>query len=140
MLKTYEGVANFIVEFENCRLPKSRWTHEAHLVAGFWYLNRHPFPEALDQVRERIRRHNESVGTANTDSTGYHETITRLYMTVMAAHMAEHPTLAFGECLAALLASPLSNSGWPLMHYTRERLFSVEARRRWLEPDLRPIQ
>ncbi|MES2605613.1 MAG: hypothetical protein V4603_11805, partial [Pseudomonadota bacterium] len=73
---TYESLASFIREFEACCLPKARWTHEGHLVAGFWYASKFPLAEALPIVRERIKRHNESVGTANTDSGGYHETIT----------------------------------------------------------------
>ena len=139
MLNTYHEVAAFIRDFEACCLPKSRWTHQAHLTAGFWYLQNHAPGDALDMIRERIWRHNESVGTANTDTDGYHETITRLYMTAIAAHVAQHRHLTFDESLAALLASPPGDSAWPLEHYSRERLFSLAARRGWIEPDLQPI-
>ncbi|MES2626440.1 MAG: hypothetical protein V4628_14235 [Pseudomonadota bacterium] len=120
-------------------MPRSRWTHEAHLVAGFWYANKYEPDQALNIIREYIWRHNESVGTENTDSGGYHETITRLYMTVIANHVLHHKNLTFEESLALLLASPLGNSEWPLTHYSKRRLFSVEARRAWLEPDLQPL-
>lgn len=139
MFGSDEEVASFITAFESCRLPKSSWTHHAHLVVGFWYLSRHSFKTALDEVRDRIKHHNESVGTTNTDTSGYHETITRLYMAAIDAHIKAHPTLAFSESLKALLASPLANSSWPLSYYSRARLFSVEARRRWVEPDLAPL-
>jgi hypothetical protein len=139
MLRTYEEVASFIRDFEACCLPKIRWTHQAHLTAGFWYLQNHELGQALTMVRERIWRHNESVGTANTDSGGYHETITRLYMTAIAKHVALHRHLSFDESLASLLASPPGDSAWPLEYYSRERLFSVAARRGWVEPDLRSI-
>jgi hypothetical protein len=92
--------------------------------------------QALDNIRTRIRSHNESVGTANTDTGGYHETITRLYMRAIAAHIALHEALPFERSLAALLASPLAKSDWPLSHYTREHLFSTYARHNWVEPDL----
>jgi hypothetical protein len=137
MFDSLAEVESFIREFEACRLPKRRWTHQAHLVAGFWYLSRYGMPEALDTVRRRIRSHNESVGTANTDHSGYHETITRLYMAAIAAHIEQHGDMPFERSLAALLASPLGSSDWPLNYYSRERLFSIEARRHWVEPDLR---
>ena len=132
---TETGVAEFITEFEGCRLPKARWTHQAHLIAGFWYASKYPAEQALSLIRERIKAHNESVGTANTDSSGYHETITCLYMTAIAEHLAQHKSLDFSESLRLMLQSPMGESGWPLRYYTKERLFSVEARRSWVEPD-----
>jgi hypothetical protein len=133
-----DGIAAFIRDFEARRLPKSRWTHQAHLLVGLWYLSRHEPAEALAIVRERIRAHNESVGTANTDDSGYHETITRLYLDAIAAHRARNDAASFAESLQQLLASPLADSSWPLKYYTRQRLFSVAARRHWLEPDRNP--
>jgi len=132
-------VAAFIALFEARELPRVRWTHRGHLVAGFWYLSLHPLAEALRIIRVRIRRHNEAVGTANTDSSGYHETITRLYLAGIAAHRARQSELPFEESLQKLLASPLAASRWPLTFYSSERLFSVAARRDWAEPDLEPL-
>lgn len=132
------GIAAFIEDFEARRLPKSRWTHQAHLLVGLWYLSRYEPAEALAIVRERIRAHNESVGTANTDDSGYHETITRLYLTAIAAHRARNGGASFEASLRQLLASPLADSKWPLSYYSRERLFSVAARRGWVEPDRGP--
>jgi hypothetical protein len=139
MFRTRSEVESFIEEFEEGRLPKARWTHEAHLVTGFWYTSILGAEEALNIVRAGIQRHNESVGTPNTDSSGYHETITRLYMSAIARHVLRNREASFEESLALLLTSPLNSSTWPLRHYTRERLFSVEARRGWVEPDVLPL-
>jgi hypothetical protein len=139
MPTTHQDVALFIHDFEARCLPKSQWSHQAHLTAGFWYLHKHEPADALTIIRERIQRHNESVGTANTDSSGYHETITRLYMSAIALHIAAHRHWSFEDSLAALLTSPLGESGWPLRYYSRERLFSTTARQEWVEPDLQPI-
>ncbi len=126
----------FIAEFAAGRLPQARWTHHAHLAVGLWYLERLAFEDALAAVRAAIRRHNESVGLANTDSSGYHETLTRLYLQAIAAHRGQHRALALPEALRQLLASPLADTAWPLRYYSRELLFSVRARRAWVEPDL----
>jgi hypothetical protein len=133
---TRADVEAFIRAFETGRLPKERWTHAAHLTAGFWYTTTLEAGEALDTLRAKIRQHNEAVGTPNTDSSGYHETITRLYVSAIAQHVSLNRQASFEESLALLLSSPLSSSSWPLTFYSRERLFSVEARRGWVEPDI----
>jgi hypothetical protein len=135
---TYEEVAAFIADFEALRLSKQQWTHHAHLTAGFWYLTTVPC-NALETIRRNIRAHNEAVGTPNTDTGGYHESITRLFLAGIAAHIAAHREVPFETSLQRLLASGLGQSGWPLTYYSRERLFSVKARREWIEPDLKSM-
>ena len=131
-----EDCERFIQEFETCTLPKSRWTHQAHLLVGLWYLSHHTPAEALVIVRKRIRAYNEAVGTANTDRSGYHETLTRLYLNGIAAHVARHSGASLSASLALLLETPLAHSNWPLTYYSRKRLYSTLARRQWVAPDL----
>ncbi|MEZ5501008.1 MAG: class I SAM-dependent methyltransferase [Steroidobacteraceae bacterium] len=126
------AVAAFIADFEALRLPRERWTHEAHLTAGLWYLWRAGHDGALLELRRRIRLHNQSVGTPNTDDSGYHETITQLYVDGIAAHAEACLDLGFDGALASLLASPLNDPKWPLNFYSRDELYSVQARREWL--------
>ncbi|WP_293907088.1 hypothetical protein [Phenylobacterium sp.] len=47
--------------------------------------------------------------------------------------------MTLGEALAALLASPYGRPDWLLAHWSRDVLFSVQARREWVEPDLQPL-
>jgi hypothetical protein len=137
---TREEVAEFIAGFEACQLSKQQWTHQAHLTAGFWYVTQSGAAEALPVIRRNIRRHNESVGTPNTDTGGYHESITRLYLMAIDRHIRAHRDVSFEMSLQALLASELASSTWPLTYYSRDRLFSVDARRSWVEPDLQPME
>ncbi|BEU99636.1 hypothetical protein [Novosphingobium olei] len=122
-------------------LPKQEWTHEAHLAACLCLLREHP-----DVVLERdlpgvIRTYNEAVGGQNTDSAGYHETLTQLYIRGVRAFAA---LLSAGtplvDAVNALLASEIGPRDWPLCFYSRDRLFSVEARRGWVEPDLATVE
>ncbi|MEY2855603.1 MAG: hypothetical protein RL030_2735 [Pseudomonadota bacterium] len=131
---TPEAVEAFMVRFESCSVTREEWTHLAHLTAGYWYVRKFGATRALDEMRARIRRHNESVGTANTDSSGYHETITCLYLAAIAEHLDAHQGVGFSDGLRMLLESGLASSQWPLQFYSRERLFSAEARRSWVEP------
>ncbi|MEO7245275.1 MAG: hypothetical protein ABIX12_09030 [Rubrivivax sp.] len=75
----------FVREFERGTLPKARWTHEVHLLIALWYLDTHEVDAALPIVRQRIRAYNDAVGTVNSDSSGYHESLTRLYLHGIAA-------------------------------------------------------
>jgi hypothetical protein len=86
---------------------------------------------ALEHLRTAIRSYNESVGTANTDTDGYHETITRYYVGAVAA-VRDLP-------LADVLAHPTCSRTAALDHWSRDLLFSVDARRHWIEPDLHPL-
>lgn len=43
------------------------------------------------------------------------------------------------ELVNALLLSPMGKREWPLRFYSPERLFSVEARRDFVRPDLASI-
>ncbi len=117
-------------------LPKSGWTHAAHFAAALWLL-RDRGDAAFHAMPPLIRAYNESTGVANTDSSGYHETITRASLRLARAWLAERSCMPLHAALAELLAGPHGRSDWPLTYWSRERLFSVAARRSWVEPDLR---
>jgi hypothetical protein len=135
MFTTAQDIEALIRDFEARILPKACWTHQAHLVVGLWYLTHHSPDDALAIVRQRIRAYNEAAGTANTDSSGYHETLTRLFLSGIAAHLSTHSNESLPTSVALLLQSPLVHKDWPLSFYSPERLFSVAARHEWLEPD-----
>ncbi len=120
-------------------VPKAEWTHEAHFAATLWLLSHRPFAEVVRDLPGYIRTYNESVGGANTDTAGYHETITQASIRAANAFLAEHRAHDLYAVCNALMASPLGRSDWPLAYWSRERLFSVDARRAWVEPDLLPL-
>ena len=120
-----------------CTLPRDEWTHEAHLAATTYLLTRRPDIDVDRQLPGIIRRYNESVGGVNSDSEGYHETITRLFLRGVRLFLAESDTgEPLQELVNELLLSPMGRRDWPLRFYSRERLFSVEARRAFVTPDL----
>ena len=52
----------FLLAFEACTIPRSEWTHEAHVRMAWLYLSRRPFTEALDRIRRGIRKLNDRIG------------------------------------------------------------------------------
>jgi hypothetical protein len=120
-----------------CTLRKEEWTHEAHLAATTYLMLRHPEIDLYVQLPGIIRRFNESVGGVNSDTEGYHETITRAFLNGVRLFLAEADAKApLHELVNELLLSPMGRREWPLRFYSRELLFSVEARRNFVPPDV----
>jgi hypothetical protein len=119
-----------------CTLPKAEWTHEAHLAACAWLILERPDIVPERDLPQLIRRYNESVGGVNSDSEGYHETITQVSIRGVRAVLARSGKGGLCARVNALLGEPEGRRDWPLRFYSRERLFSKEARLGWVEPDL----
>jgi hypothetical protein len=117
-------------------LPKGEWTHEAHLSACAWLILERPDVAPERDLPDLIRRYNESVGGVNDTTQGYHETITQIYIRAVRDHLATTECWPLCERVNALLQSPQGRRDWPLRAYSKERLFSPEARLGWVEPDL----
>jgi hypothetical protein len=120
-------------------LPKPRWTHAAHFAAALWLISCRSDLDASRDMPGFIRAYNEATGVANTDTEGYHETITQASLRAARSFLRQDPQRTLFATCNALMASPLGKSDWLLTYWTRATLFSVEARRRWVEPDVRPL-
>ena len=120
-----------------CTLVRSEWTHEAHLAATTYLLTHRTDIDLDKELPGIIRRFNESVGGVNSDTEGYHETITRVFLHGVRLFLSEvDPKEPLHELVNELLLSPMGRRDWPLRFYSAERLFSVEARRHFVPPDL----
>jgi len=120
-----------------CTLPREAWTHEAHLAATTYLVLRRPNIDLDEELPGVIRRFNESVGGVNSDTEGYHETITRAFLHGVRLFLEEADAAKpLHELVNELLVSPMGRRDWPLRFYSRERLFSVKARLSHVPPDL----
>lgn len=120
-----------------CTLDRPEWTHEAHLAATTFLLLLRPDIDLDVELPGIIRRFNESVGGVNSETEGYHETVTRAYLRGVRLFLAEAGrSEPLHDLVNELLLSPMGRRDWPLRFYSRERLFSVEARRSFVAPDL----
>jgi hypothetical protein len=138
MLKDDTAIERLARAMMDCSLPKVEWTHEGHFAAALWLLRYRPDLAAPEAMRGLIMRYNESTDTPNTESGGYHHSITIASIRAAAHHLAGHDG-PLHEVLAALMASVQGRSDWLLAHWNRDTLFSVAARRNWVPPDLVPL-
>ena len=90
-------------------LPKAEWTHAAHFAAALWLLRR-PDMNAVRDMPGFIRAYNEATGTPNTDSGGYHETITLASLRAASSWLAARPHAGLHAVLEELLASSFGRS------------------------------
>jgi hypothetical protein len=125
----------FARAFEEGAVTPAQFDHVAHVRVAWIYLQESASPDdALSRMRDAIRRFAASAGVPQK----YHETITVLWMRLLAE--ARHAG-ASGELAEVLRAHPaLADKDLPLTYYSRERLFSEEARAEWVEPDLRVLR
>ena len=126
-------------EFLACTLPRLEWTHAAHFAAALWLMRHRTDLDAARDMPGMIRAYNESAGRVNDDSGGYHETITQASLRALRGVLDVNPDTPIYQLVNALMASNLGNPNWLLEYWSRDRLMSVEARRQWSEPDLKPL-
>jgi hypothetical protein len=120
-----------------CSLRREEWTHEAHLAACCWLIAERPDILPERDLADLIRRFNECVGGVNSDSEGYHETITQCFIRAVRVYLARvDPALPLVEKINGLLCSEEGRREWPLCFYDPKTLFSRDARLGWVEPDL----
>jgi hypothetical protein len=120
--------------------PKAEWTHAAHFAVALWILRHGPDRPAETVLADIIRSYNEATGVRNTDTSGYHETITQASIRAARAWLGRYPgSHPLHDLIDLLMETPLGSSKWVLSHWSKEGLFSVEARRFWVEPDLRTL-
>ena len=118
-------------------LTRPEWTHEAHLAACLWIVVERPDIDPERDLPSIIRRFNESVGGVNSETEGYHETITQTYISGVRGFLAHTETgLTLVEKVNGLLKSEEGRRDWPLRFYSSKLLFSKEARLAFVMPDL----
>jgi hypothetical protein len=137
----HEGaVDDLIGRFTSGALPRHEWTHLAHLTVGAWLVRRCGPDAAIDRLRRGIRALNDRHGTPNTDTSGYHETITVAYVRLIDQFFSRgDPNEVFEDHLSELLGGPLADRVFLFRFWSREVLFSSVARARWTPPDLEPL-
>jgi hypothetical protein len=131
---TEEGIDGFLAAFEDGSLPKERWTHTAHLLGGACCVHRLGESAALDHMRDCVKRYNLAVGGQNTETAGYHETVTVFWIKMLAALLVKHPGVSRAE-FAALAVKKFAEQRELLQsYYDFDVVGSRAARARWVEP------
>ena len=119
--------------------PKESWTRDCHWAAALWLLARDGLDQTARDMPDMMRSYNEAVGGRNTDTEGYHETITQASLIVAARALANTPDAPLHSVCNALVAGPLGRANWIEAHWSPDRLFTPKARHEWVAPDRAPL-
>jgi hypothetical protein len=134
-----EDLQLLIQEFESLTLPLKNWTHIEHLAVGLWYTYKNISENVSDIVKNNIIKYNDAVGIPNTNSTGYHETLTRFWLLFISEFLKINKNISIIKLFKSLIYADISTKDFPLLFYSKGILFSSDARLDWKLPDLRPI-
>lgn len=137
--QTETEIEALVAQFQQQALPPKDWTHEAHLTVALWHLKNYTLSEATCMLRSGIITYNKASGGENTPTRGYHETITLLWIKIIHDFVHKNSDKNLLDLCNAFLASEYAARELPLQFYSRELLFSTDARAFWVEPDLKNL-
>jgi len=140
VIKVYSDLSEveiLITKFQNKTLTLADWTHNAHLTVGLYFVAKYGRAKAMDMLRDCIFTYNASVGTINSDTGGYHETITQFWVWLLDAYWQQVADKNnFLDACNILLQSNFSGRDIFFKFYSRELLFSIKARKTFVKPDI----
>ena len=130
-----EDVLAMVRSFEDATISHDDWKHAEHLVVALYYLAHHDPETAYDKMRRGILNLLENGFKVDLKKEmPYHETITLFWMRVVAEYNASKNGVSLLE--KANEVAYKWDKDYPLKFYSRELLFSVEARARFVPGDL----
>jgi hypothetical protein len=136
---TANEIDRLIQAFQTCTLPRCQWTHQAHLIVALWYLMHYSELEATNYIRNGIKQYNHAIGIKTTKDSGYHETLTLFWIEIVRRYLSVATANGSFVDIANGLLDSCGNPHLPLEYYSRESLMSWDARKSWVEPDLKSL-
>ena len=134
-IKSDEDVRRILRGICDHTLPKKDWTHEAHFAAAIAILSDPKF-EAFEEMPKIIQAYNEATGVQNTDTDGYHHTITMVSLLATKAILTG-PVSSMLDALNQMMRGEFGQSDWVLAYWSEEVLFSKTARKNWVPPNIK---
>ncbi len=128
-----EALDEFVAAWEAGTLPGVQWTHAAHVAVGAYYTIRYP-GKALERLKNGIIRYNDADGTKNSDTSGYHETLTRFWANVLARFLNEGTDPWKAACEAVERFG--EDRDLHRLYYSFDVVRNSKARKTWIPPDL----
>ena len=132
--KSENEIKSLVESFENGTIAEKDWRHAEHLIVALFYLSRHDFETALEKMRGGIFNLLKLFGVDLLKENPYHETLTIFWLQTVD----DFRTSKF-NCSILEIANELVekfDKDYPFRFYSRELLFSDEARRKFVEADL----
>ncbi|MCX6592374.1 MAG: hypothetical protein NTZ56_12705 [Acidobacteria bacterium] len=135
-LENEAAVEAFIGDWRSGQLPKAAWTHAAHVAACAYFALGQDVEGTFAVMKRGILDFNTAVGTANTRSSGYHETLTRLWASVIVEHVANAQCGTRFAAACSAVARFGEDRTLHLRYYSFDVAKDERARAEWVAPDV----
>jgi hypothetical protein len=135
-LGSEDALADFLRTWETGRLSKQAWTHAAHVAVAACYAFEHDLETTFARMKMGIIRHNECVGTANTETNGYHETLTRFWAGEICELVQAGGSRSRLEAVRAAVEKFAQDRDRFRRFYSFDVVGDKRARREWVPPDV----
>jgi hypothetical protein len=130
-------IEKLVASFENASIEREVWKHAEHLVVALYYANRYDLETATNKMRGGLfNLLTEGFRVDLSKEMPYHETLTVFWMRIVDEFSRSTNGTPLYEKANSLIEA--FDKDYPLRFYTREYLFSDDARARFVEPDLPP--
>jgi hypothetical protein len=133
--KTEEDIAAVVRSFEDATISRDDWKHAEHLTLALHYLCLHDMDTATEKMRSGIFKLLGAFGVDLSKEMPYHETLTIFWMRAVADFDASKNGASLLDKANDLVAT--YDKEYPLRFYSREYLFSDEAKAAFVEGDLK---
>lgn len=138
MTRKYENeseIVELVRSFEDATIDRDSWRHAEHLVVGLYYLTRHDRDTATELMREGIfNLLRKAFKVDLTKEMPYHETLTVFWMRTLDEFNRSKNGASLVDKVNEV--SDKFDKDYPLRFYSREYLFSDEARARFVPADI----
>lgn len=123
-------ILKVVESFENGTISREDWKHAEHLAVGLFYVRNNDFDTALGKMRVGIFNLLDAFGVDRTKEDPYHETLTHFWLKLLDENKNSEKSL-FENCNEII---EKFDKDHPLKFYSRELLFSDEARQHFINP------
>lgn len=126
-------IQKLIEQFENCTLPNTQWTHEAHLRVALYYLIQNDFYAGLRKMKQGIIRYNKNVPNSSW-RIEYNATVTTFWCIKIKEYISSFSSEPIDSLEEMLIKSRLNNSELIKDFYKDDKLLNSEKYRAYFMP------
>ena len=132
---TADTLDAFVAAWHTGQLTRAEWTHGAHVaVCAYYAFEREP-DATFAIVKTGILAFARACGIVHTATSGYHETLTRFWTLVIAAHVRDSAARCRWEAVRTALDRFGDDRDLPQRAYSFDVVRDVRARATWVPPD-----
>jgi hypothetical protein len=131
---TPDTLETFVAAWHAGQLTRGEWTHGAHVAVCAYYAFERDAEATFAIVKAGILAFARACGIVHTATSGYHETLTRFWTLVIAAHVRDSGAACRWDAARTALDRFGDDRDLPQRAYGFDVVRDVRARAEWVAP------